>query len=336
MILLLGGCGKFNLTPEININFQDATDVSETGFTLGWSVSTSDYTALTVILSTDPSFNNIIETREFQDKLVKATTFTDLNGATTYYFRISLERGPGSLYISDTKSIELPFQQDKISFATPDSLTLVGNISYLSSLEFKRPGIIMMHEFGVFVNGWANSEMLKALVADGYVCLFFFNRGHGQSGSIDNIQVLTEDPTYLINDLLGAMTFMSAHEKVTSDSLGLMGGSMGGSMSVAGNGADQVHTSVALSPSTMHTSAMHPGIQLKSIFYLVGENDVVNTGNGTIDFPAEANALYNLTENPKKIKILENTSAHGTALLESEGVLDEIRLWFQVHLPVNR
>ncbi|MCK4747920.1 MAG: alpha/beta hydrolase, partial [Bacteroidales bacterium] len=186
----------------------------------------------------------------------------------------------------------------------------------------------------IFVNGWSNSDMLKALVAEGYICLVYSNRGHGQSSYIEDRQELINDPKYLANDLRGAMTYLTGHELVMADSIGLMGGSMGASMAVAGNGYERVLTSVALSPANLHINYMFPGIPPRSVFYLVGENDIVNTGEEVINFPVESNALYKLTNDPRKIMILEGSIAHGTELLEQIGVKDEILLWFQTQLPV--
>jgi dienelactone hydrolase len=222
-----------------------------------------------------------------------------------------------------------------VSFDTPDLANLKGFVYYRAMMEGKRPALLLMHEFGIFVNGWINSDMLKMLVAEGYICLVYYNRGHGSSSPLDNIQDLLDDPELLANDLRGALSFIQQRENVMADSIGLLGGSMGASMAVAGNGNEAVPTSVALSPATMHIHSMYPDIPLKSIFYLVAENDVVDTGDEIIDFPAQADQLYKLTEDPKKMLVLENSNAHGTGLLEASGVTGAILQWFQEQLPVE-
>lgn len=335
-IILCVGCGKLDSTPEININFQDPVEVSETGFQISWSISTSDYQSLTFFLAEDPGFSKVVRSKTFEGSGANTITFKDLHGAATYYFRISLVRAPGSIFVSRTKSIEMPFQQEFISFDTPDFANLKGSLYYRDEMDSRRPAIIMMHEYGIFVNGWINSDILKLLVAEGYVCLIFSNRGHGNSTGLDDIQELLENPELLANDLRAAILFMQQNERVMADSIGLMGGSMGASMSITGNGNEAVRTSVALSPANRHIYSMYPDIPIKSVFYLVGDQDIVDTGEEVIDFPAEAAALYNLTSDPKKMLIIENNSAHGTELLESSGVKEAILEWFQQQLPVLR
>ncbi len=334
LIILLYGCDGFNLTPEVNINFQNPTNITESGFQVSWSINTADYQSLTIILAEDPGFENIISAEEYRDKGVTGTTFKSLRGAATYYYRISLLKAPGSIIISQTKSIELPFIQEFATFSTPDSASLRGSIYYRGALMGKRPAVIMMHEFGIFVNGWINSDMLKALVAEGYICMIYSNRGYGQSSYIENIQDLIDDPQYLANDLRGALAFISQFEWVMADSICLMGASMGATASVRGNGNQAVRASVALSPANMDIGYMYPEEPLESIFYIVGEQDIVNTGNEVLDFPAHATYLYEITNNPKKLLVIENSKAHGTELLESPGVQDAILQWITARMPI--
>jgi len=334
-IALFAGCGKFNLSPEVVINFQDPKEVTETGFQLNWSVNPNDYQSLTFILAEDPSFMNIVSTKTFPENSSKSITIEGLRGAATYYYRISLVRAPGDIFISGTESIELPFQQEFISFPTPDSATLKGSVYYRGALDGRRPAILMMHEFGIFVNGWINSDVLKLLVAEGYICMIYSNRGHGSSSSIDNIGDLLDNPDLLGNDLRGAMSYIQQNERVMADSIGLMGGSMGASMSITGNGDEAVITSVALSPANINIGSMYPGVPLSSIFYIVGDQDIVDTGDGVIDFPAQAAQLFELTRDPKRMLIIKNSIAHGTDLLETTGLNEEILDWFTKQMPVS-
>ena len=334
LIILLNGCDKFNLTPEITINFQDPTNITESGFQISWSINSADYQSLTFILAEDPGFERVISSEEFRDRSVRSTAFESLRGADTYYYRISLLKAPGSIYISQTKSIELPFVQEFVTIPTPDSASLKGSLYYRGALNEKRPAVILMHEFGIFVNGWINSDMLKALVAEGYICMIFSNRGHGQSSYIENIQDLIDDPRYLANDLRGALAFISQNERVMADSICLMGASMGATASVRGNGDPAVRISVALSPANMDIGYMFPEVPLQSILYIVGDQDIVNTGNEVIDFPAHATYLYEITHNPRKLLVIENSKAHGTELLESTGVKDANLQWITTRMPV--
>ena len=134
-LFFLSGCGKFNTTPDVIINFQDPASVSETSFQLSWSINTTDYQSLTIILANDPSFENVVISQTFKDNSSRSIIFDDLRGAATYYYRISLVRSPGSLFISNTKSIEMPFQQESVSFDTPDRASLKGFIYFREKME---------------------------------------------------------------------------------------------------------------------------------------------------------------------------------------------------------
>lgn len=333
-IFFVNGCGTFNLTPDIIINFQDPTEISETSFQISWSINTTEYQSLTFVLAEDPGFEKIVISRTFKGNSTKGTTIESLKGAGSYYYRISLLKEPGSIFVSKTKFIELPYQQDFISFFTSDSALIKGAIFYQGELSGKRPAVVFMHEFGVFVNGWNNSKIIKTLVAEGYICMSYWNRGHGQSSGIDDVQSLIGDPVYLSNDLRGAMEFIRMNPLVMADSIALVGASMGASMAVSGSGNEMVRTSVALSPANMHISYMYPGIPLRSILYIVGDQDIANAGERVIDFPALAKELYEITLAPRKLLVIEKTGDHGTQLLESTGVNETILQWITEQMPI--
>jgi alpha/beta superfamily hydrolase len=190
----------------------------------------------------------------------------------------------------------------------------------------------MMHEFGVWVNPWPGSDLLKQLVADGYVCLTFFFRGHGTSTPVDDLMDLINDKSILTRDLQAAIEYMNAHE-LASGTLGLIGGSMGAIMALAGNGHEKVLSSVALSPTSDGVFSFFPNMTLSSVYYLVGEQDIHDQEGG--DFPAETEALYNLTEEPRKLNIIPGTSDHGSNLLSRDSLNTSIEEWFLQTLPIN-
>jgi alpha-beta hydrolase superfamily lysophospholipase len=197
-----------------------------------------------------------------------------------------------------------------------------------------RPGIILMHELGVWVNPWIDSPLLKRLVSEGYVCLTYFFRGHGSSSSIDGgMMSLFDDKSLIARDLDAAISFMNDNELVTRDNLGLIGASLGGIMALAGNGYEEVKTSVSLSAPADGVYEIFPDMTLSSVFYLVGELDIRPEVNA--DLPRDAQMLYNSTEAPKKLIIVEGTSDHGTALLSGEDLNISIQEWILEMLPLN-
>jgi len=335
VLILTTGCDFFNITPEVSINFQDPTDVTESGFQVIWSINPSDYKSLVFDLALDPSFQYITASRHIYDSSINSVKFDSLRGATTYYYHITLVREPGNLLVSPTKSVETGYVQDQISFMTPDSAVLKGEVTYLGSMAGDRPGVIMMHEFGVALNGWLISDILKSLVADGYIALTFTNRGHGRSSPMGDANELLTDPRFLSNDLKGAINFLKERENVQPDSLALLGSSMGASMAVAGNGFEEVITSIALSAYNNHIYSIFPEMQLKSVLYIAGADDKTETPSGVVDYPGDARALYAMTANPRKLLIIPSSSLHGTGLLESPQVNDEIINWIRLRLPIQ-
>ena len=334
-ILSIGGCGKFNLTPDISINFQDPTNISETSFQISWSINTTEYQSLTFVLAEDPGFEEIVISRTFKGNSTRGTIIESLQSARTYYYRISLLKAPGSIFVSRPISIEMPYQQELVSFFTSDSALLNGSIYYRGELSGKRPAVILMHEFGVFVNGWINSTIVKALVSEGYICMTYWNRGHGQSFWKGEVEALISNPIYLSNDLKGAMKYIRSNPLVMADSIALIGASMGASMAVSGSGNEMVRTSVALSPANMHINYIYPDIPLRSILYIVGDQDIVDTGERVSDFPAQTAQLYGITLDPTKLLIIEQSGAHGTELLESTGVNETILQWIIGQMPIS-
>jgi dienelactone hydrolase len=190
-----------------------------------------------------------------------------------------------------------------------------------------------MHEFGVWVNPWVGSDILKQLVSEGYVCLTFFFRGHGTSTPVDNLMDLINDKSLLANDLKAAIGYLNGHELVSAGELGLMGGSMGATMALAGNGFEEVKTSVALSPGSDGVLVIFPGMTLSSVYYLVGELDIHE--DPAVNFPAEASSLFDLTEEPKKLDLIAGTSDHGSNLLSRDSLNTSVKNWILESLPLN-
>ena len=182
-----------------------------------------------------------------------------------------------------------------------------------------------MHEFGVWVNPWIGSDLMKQLVAEGYVCLTFFFRGHGTSTPVDDLMDLINDKSLLAKDLQAAIEFMNQHELVSSGKLGLVGGSLGDIMALAVNGYEEVLTSCALSPVSDGVFVIFPDMTLSSVYYLVGELDIHD--EPAVDFPAETNVLFKLSDEPRKLDIISGTSDHGSNLLSRDSLNTSIRAW---------
>lgn len=319
-------------TPEIKA--LSPTNISETGFQLNWSLNTQlGYNSISIELSEDREMTKIIKYVEIQDLTRLNHELSGLKGATKYFYRLSLLSNSIHVFISEVKEAETSFRMDSFELVTEDNYTLSSKLAYLESVSGSRPGIILMHEFGVWVNPWIGSDLMRQLVAEGYVCLTFFFRGHGTSTPVDDLMDLINDKSLLAADVKAAVEYLNGHELVSADELGLVGGSMGAIMALAGNGYEEVQTSVALSPIIDGVYVIFPDMTLSSVYYLVGELDIRE--DPAVDFPYETTALYDLTEDPKKLDIIAGTSDHGSNLLSRDSLNTSVKNWILESLPLD-
>lgn len=319
-------------TPEIAA--LSPSNITETGFQLNWSINTQlGFNSISIELSEDSEMDNIIKSIEIQNLSSLNHQVNDLKGATKYFYRLSLLNNGIHVFISEIMEAETSYGMESFALVTEDNYRLTSKLAYLESVAGSRPGIILMHEFGVWVNPWVDSDILKQLVAEGYVCLTFFFRGHGTSTPMDDIMDLIANKGLLAGDLKAAIEYLNGHELVNAGELGLMGGSLGAIMALAGNGYEEVKTSVALSPAIDGVFAIFPDMTITSAYYLVGELDIHD--DPAIDFPAETHSLYSLTEEPKRLDIIAGTSDHGSNLLSRDSLNSSIKNWILESLPLN-
>lgn len=310
------------------------SNVTESGFQLNWSLSTQNgFQSIAVEIATDIEMITKVKYVTTEDITSLSIQIDGLKGASKYFYRISLLDNGIPVFQSSIKEVYTSYRMDNVDLVIEDNYTLSSKLAYLESLSGSRPGIILMHEFGVWVNPWVGSDLLKKLVAEGYVCLTFFNRGHGTSTPVDDLMELINDKSLLAKDLKAAIDYMNEHELVYSGKLGLVGGSMGAIMALAGNGYDEVLSSVALSPTVDGVFVIFPGMTLSSVYYLVGELDIHD--DPAVDFPAETNALYDLTDEPKKLDIIPGTSDHGSNLLSRDSLNTSILDWILERNPLD-
>jgi len=307
--------------------------ISESGFQLNWSITNpAGFNTIEILLAEDEEMTKLVKFIELDDISAQHAIFDGLKGATQYFYIVTLKNQGSTVLESETKVAETGYILESIELVTKDDYTLSTKLAYLESVSGSRPGIIMMHEFGVWVNPWVGSDLLKNLVAEGYVCLTFFFRGHGTSTPVDDMMTLINDKSILTRDLQAAIDYMTEHELV-SGTLGLIGGSMGAIMALAGNGHEKVLSSVALSPTRDGVFSFFPNMTLNSCYYLVGDQDIHSQEGG--DFPAETEALYNLTEEPRKLSIIPETDDHGSNLLRRDSLNISIKEWFLQTLPME-
>lgn len=315
-------CKKEEESTPVNLTAEAPSEITETSFVANWSITTTDINSLKVEVSSKPDFIPLVKTVSVTNVSIKSQLIDQLNGASNYFYRVICQLNDGTTLTSESKKVETTYQTDIVSFKTSDGYTLAASIKYLESNTAKNPGIIFMHELGVFVNNWKNAELVTNLIAQGYVCMILDFRGHGQSDNFD-LQEIADDIGIVAPDLVAAIDFLKSHQSVDPQNIGLAGGSLGAIMSIAGNGYEEVKCTVSLSGARNGIYSIFDDLEINSAFFIVGEND----NGGGIDFPGEAVKLFELASEPKKLKVIAGNSAHGTNLLTEGGLNEEIIDW---------
>ncbi len=315
----------------------DISNKEETSVVLHWGVTTDEFSSIRIILSNETDLSESVRTISIEGNTSRSILLDGLTGLTKYSFRLELLDSNAELITSsEEKTFITSYTSEKLEISTMDGYLLRGNIYYLGSWSTKSPGIIMMHGLGEVMAPWPKSETMDILIQQGYVCMTFNFRGHGNSQSFDTkLFKSSKGAFYLGCDVKAAVQYMIHHSRVDSSSIGLMGGSMGGTASVLGNYFPEVRTSVALGPvindgpTIMSYFPELEGNNLKSIYYIVGELDNL----GDYDFPGISATFYKVTEEPRNLWIIPGISHHGSALTTHLGVNDSIAHWFTKTIP---
>lgn len=323
--------GGGNTGGTASITVSNESNVGETEFTANWSVNKTGISSIKLQVALTDEFTNLIK------DLTVPTTNTSievsgLTGASTYYYKITINFTDNTNVTSSVESVNTSFETEAVSFTTSDGYLIKGEIAYLASNTTAKPGLIMMHEFGQSKSRWTNTSLTKLrnrMLAEGYVCLAFNFRGHGDSEAFDRDAIFT-NLGLVAPDLTAAIDFMKNREEVNGDKLALIGASIGGIMAVAGNGYDEVKTTVALSPIRRSINSIFPNLSINSAFYIAGDQDKRDVEFG--DSQVESTYLHSITNEPKKITIL-SSGEHGVDLLNEE-VETEIIEWVNSQIEI--
>ena len=336
--LLFGGCHPDDPDNKIVVTIKEPAEILETSFTVNWDINSDAYDSLVIEVSSEDDFKELVSHEVITEKGTHSGIVSGLHGKTNYYYRV-VAWSHNESFPSFSEDVMTNCASKSVKFMTDDNLELAGTIYYLNNGRAKKPGIIFMHEFAYksgnpeyfFVaNGWGSSKVMDELLASDYVCMFFYFRGHGNSQDFDILK-LPGNPAYLMSDLKAAINFIQNHERVYPDSIALIGASLGSQVAVMGNCLDGVKASVPVSYSQdIPYDYNCPGTKPGNILIIAGENEYV-PGLTNVDWAAEALALYNECNEPKKLYIVPEATEHGTNLLNYPKVSTEIIDWIKIH-----
>ena len=325
LLFTLFSCNKAEDNIPKNVELLNPSSITEVSFTANWNVEKNNLKSIVLLLAYDNSFDEIIRTININDLNTSSFKVDGLYGATKYLHKLKIEYNDGTVLNSAIKTAKTTYFLESVNYNTSDNITIAAKLAFLSSNQSPKPGLIFMHEMGAFVNNWNNSDVVEGLIAKGYVCLIFSFRGHGNSSPVDDMNSLVEDKSLIAKDLVASLDYLKSREEVDPQNIGLLGGSLGAIMAVAGNGFEEVKTSVSISGVRDGIFQIFPDLIPNSVLYIVGENDIHTSPS--VNFPLEAQAMFNISQDPKKIIIVPGSSAHGTNILISDEINNEVINW---------
>ena len=325
-------------TSELEFTSNFVSGISETTVTINWDTNLDDYTSAEISLFPESDLETEPISKTIDNNSERSVAFDRLKGLTKYDYELSLLQG-NKVAVSHHGRFRTTYTSERVTLFTRDSLTLKGEISYMSSWDSRVPAIIMMHGWTEELDPWNKSTTMDELIRNGYACLAFFFRGHNSSDQFD-LELFKGPETllYLGCDMEAAIQGLKQYEFIDTTNIGLMGGSMGASAATMGNLFPEVQASVPLGP--VNPSYARPitdffpelaPYHLQTIYYIVGEKD--NANKEGWDLAAMTKDLYNATRHPRKIWIIEGSQLHGTRLTTHPGVIDSLTAWFVEQMP---
>ncbi len=230
------------------------------------------------------------------------------------------------LFINTTlaQSNGIKVVKEKIKFTTDDGFNISAIIGKPETIDEDIPAVILIHQGGSDKSEW--NGFLEQLVKQNYIVLAYDVRGHGESDKVDNIYALFNDPNQAPHDLLAAVEYLKDYDNVDSDRLAIVGASIGANLACVGISKMDIKTAVAISGKTSAVENLNgeKDMNLKSIFYIASDGDQ----NGKrVEWAKE---LYEMTEPPRKVEAVTNSSAHGVSIFKDRPqVKTEIINWLK-------
>ncbi len=226
----------------------------------------------------------------------------------------------------DTTEDITPTSPAPITLTTSDGLDLRGTFQPAAGVSFG-PAVVMLHELGGtrqdFSSAWDNFQDA------GISTLAFDFRGHGQSddGTVALADLRTT-PDQLELDLRAALDYLVDQAVVDPDKVGIIGLDVGANLAVIARddtAAWGIASIVAMSPDLAGIEALgglsSADLVLSNAQYVAGANNATDA--------ADAQALYDLTTDPRDLRLIKQVSGHGADLLTgSPDAQAGVAAWF--------
>jgi len=170
-------------------------------------------------------------------------------------------------------------------------------------------GVVLAHMLGSSQLAWA--PILPTLLDQGFHVLTFDFRGHGLSGG-------TRDPSRAAIDLKGAIAKIRS---LGASRVLVVGASMGGTAAIVAAATEDLAGVVSISAPAqidrLDAAAAMTKVREPKLF-IVGRGDDARYTDG-------ARSLFAAASQPKTIRVVDGTAAHGTDLLVDAKVGSQVR-----------
>lgn len=203
-----------------------------------------------------------------------------------------------------------PTWPEDVELETDDGLVIRGTFQAAEGIEVA-PAVLLLHEIARD-RGDFNTVFL-GFVQAGISALAIDMRGHGESDPASvSLEDLQTDPAQLPRDVVASLVWLRAREDVDPARIGVMGLDVGASLAVVADHYREdwgVLSICAISPSVDHIHALASTDQLDLVDaqYVAGENEHPGA--------EEAQALYDITAEPRDLRLVQFTDDHGIDLL---------------------
>lgn len=298
---------------EINNLSFTLTPLAEDGLSVNWTIL-GETNQLEIKVAEDESLSVIVFDTIF-DNNINSINIINLPPASDLFIEITTFNAD-KIINKEVKSVSTSYHQEIVYYESTDDITLCASINYATrTISDTSKYVIFMHHFGGNKSKWYPTSLFKMLIKTGYICLNLDLRGHGDSTPLNNLSMLINEPTGLNNDLNASINYLKNLEMTNDIKVVLVGASLGACISAGGTSYNTVIGGVALSGVYSITEKMFDQLKPQGVFYVAGELDY----NSTIElyFKDDAQLLFDITTEPKKIRIIRSSRGHGIDLLIS-------------------
>ena len=221
--------------------------------------------------------------------------------------------------------------KEKISFTSSDGVKIVGN--YYNSEKQDAPAVILLHMMPATKESW--KEFALKLQSEGFRVLAIDLRGHGESldkeeQKLNFREFSDEEHRDSYKDIEAATNFL---KEQGSNNISLAGASIGANLAIWYQ-ADHSEIKAGIPLSAGYN---YKGIKTKPLVQKLKDNQHIYFIGATLDLRADQNNcgqvakdLYEISGGQKKIKVYENSEAHGTDLfIEDPSLMDTLAEWLK-------